>query len=426
MGDPFFLFFSEIFVLFSSFLRLSNKRCPDRAIDTHIYQAWRNPDSRIGFYTDACNQKGAIAAMEREFGPVVVGEWSLATDNCAMWLNGFNDNLAGFPRLPCKYIDCPDPYMGDGVQPGTPVDPNKPIQGPFGTGMSGPIYGQCPVGRDWLKESSGNPQTGHDWVKAPPQAPKRLDDTDNVMTHLAYKKINAFSGIGHGFYFWNFRTDVPEPKWSYLLALEKGWIPKGNLLYDDLIVHACDAEDAGAFVCVLKPQVQEQGLLDALSYIIGEMNRTGTLSDEDIAVFDKKGDEQIEQAGELVSQFFESHKSSGATCDFGGIAMLVEQNRTITDDDYIGWNDDEYQIIIYQGPNWWVMGGMMFLAVLLGSFVGFIVAMRVNKKFNKRVRESVLFRPLTNSKSSVVRKSLALPPISDFAELDALMEKDNE
>ena len=25
--------------------------------------------------------------MEREFGPVVVGEWSLATDNCAMWLN---------------------------------------------------------------------------------------------------------------------------------------------------------------------------------------------------------------------------------------------------------------------------------------------------------------------------------------------------
>jgi len=33
--------------------------------------------------------------MEREFGPVIVGEWSLATDNCAMWLNGFNDNLSG-------------------------------------------------------------------------------------------------------------------------------------------------------------------------------------------------------------------------------------------------------------------------------------------------------------------------------------------
>lgn len=30
--------------------------------------------------------------------PIIVGEWSLATDNCAMWLNGFNDNLPGFPK----------------------------------------------------------------------------------------------------------------------------------------------------------------------------------------------------------------------------------------------------------------------------------------------------------------------------------------
>lgn len=77
--------------------------CPERAIDTHIYQAWSDPDSKIAFFTDACNQKSAIMQMENEFGPVVVGEWSLATDNCAMWLNGFNDNLPGFPRMPCKY-----------------------------------------------------------------------------------------------------------------------------------------------------------------------------------------------------------------------------------------------------------------------------------------------------------------------------------
>lgn len=64
--------------------------CPDRALDTHIYQAWLDPASRASFYTDACHQKKSIAAMEQAFGPVVVGEWSLATDNCAMWLNGFN------------------------------------------------------------------------------------------------------------------------------------------------------------------------------------------------------------------------------------------------------------------------------------------------------------------------------------------------
>ena len=125
--------------------------CPDRALDTHIYQAWRDPDSRIGFYNDACGVKGLLAEIEREFGPVIVGEWSLATDNCAMWLNGFNDNLPGFPRLPCKYVKCSEPYMGDDVQPGAPVDPTKANQGPYGTGMSGPIYGLCPVvGSAWF------------------------------------------------------------------------------------------------------------------------------------------------------------------------------------------------------------------------------------------------------------------------------------
>jgi hypothetical protein len=78
--------------------------CPERALDTHIYQAWRNPDSRIGYYTDACSQKRSIAAMERAFGPVIVGEWSLATDNCAMWLNGFNDNVRAYV-VPVHLVD---------------------------------------------------------------------------------------------------------------------------------------------------------------------------------------------------------------------------------------------------------------------------------------------------------------------------------
>ena len=86
-------------------------------------------------------------------------------------------------------------------QPGTPVDPAKPLQGPYGTGMSGPIFGLCPGSRDWVRESSGNPFTGKDWIRAPPNLPKQLDDTDNVMRNLAYRKIEAFSGIGHGFFF---------------------------------------------------------------------------------------------------------------------------------------------------------------------------------------------------------------------------------
>ena len=202
-------------------------------MDTHIYQAWNNPASRLVFYNDACHAKDMITNMEREFGPVIVGEWSLATDNCAMWLNGFNDNLPGYPKLPCKYIPCPDPYMGFD-QPGTPVDSGKPLQGPFGSGMSGPSYGYCPVSRDWLKESPGGLENGEDLMKVPPEAPPGKDASDEVMTKLAFKKIHVYSEYGHGFYFWNFRTDIDEPYWSYMLALEKGWIPKGNLNNEDI------------------------------------------------------------------------------------------------------------------------------------------------------------------------------------------------
>ncbi len=47
-----------------------------------------DPSSRETFYSNACATKDIIREMEQAFGPVVVGEWSLATDNCAMWLNG--------------------------------------------------------------------------------------------------------------------------------------------------------------------------------------------------------------------------------------------------------------------------------------------------------------------------------------------------
>ena len=38
--------------------------CPDRALDTHIYQAWLDPGSHVSFFANACQQKKNIAAME--------------------------------------------------------------------------------------------------------------------------------------------------------------------------------------------------------------------------------------------------------------------------------------------------------------------------------------------------------------------------
>ena len=73
---------------FGTFLR----HCDHYALDTHIYQAWAWENPVEWFQEHACMDRGRLLAMEDIGVPVVVGEWSLATDNCAMWLNGLNDN----------------------------------------------------------------------------------------------------------------------------------------------------------------------------------------------------------------------------------------------------------------------------------------------------------------------------------------------
>ena len=80
--------------------------CPDIAMDTHIYQAWQDPGNKEKFFVDACAAKERLNVMERAFGPVLVGEWSFVTDNCAMWLNGFHDNAPGYPKVTCGALPC--------------------------------------------------------------------------------------------------------------------------------------------------------------------------------------------------------------------------------------------------------------------------------------------------------------------------------
>jgi glucan 1,3-beta-glucosidase len=145
--------------------------------------------------------------------PLIVGEWSLATDNCAMWLNGFNDNLPGYPKVSCRMFPCAAPYMGY-EQPGTPPSNEMPLQGPYGTGVSGPQFGQCPVGVEWG------------------------DRNNEYMTTLTMKSLNSFNS-GHGWFFWNFRTEM-EPRWSFIQAYYNGWFP-GNVsdVHAAEVVNAC-------------------------------------------------------------------------------------------------------------------------------------------------------------------------------------------
>ena len=291
----------------------------------------------------------------------------------------------------------------------------------FIQGMSGPIFGLCPSSRDWLKESSGNPLTGRDWIKAPPVAPRRLDDTDDVMRQLAYKKIDAFSGIGHGFFFWNFRTDLYEPQWSYVEALDRGWIPSGNLM-DAKIQNACLREDSGDFKCVLKKGQIDKAVRDAVGYVLGVQNLTQT--PEAKAVLNRTGSDLDAAAGPILSDFFDKNRHMGATCDFGGVAMLIESNLTLSDDDTVYYGDDEY-FFIHEGPNWWVLGLAAFGIAIAAGVGGFILAMRYNANFNTAIRNTALFRPLTGSKNKLIRSSLALPQMQ-YDEIEELIKKEDD
>jgi glucan 1,3-beta-glucosidase len=78
------------------------QNCDNFAIDTHIYQAWAWENPARWFQEHACQDRERLILMESIGVPVIVGEWSLATDNCAMWLNGFNDN--GRCDLMCHHL----------------------------------------------------------------------------------------------------------------------------------------------------------------------------------------------------------------------------------------------------------------------------------------------------------------------------------
>jgi hypothetical protein len=290
--------------------------------------------------------------------------------------------------------------------------------------MSGPIFGQCPGSRDWIKEGNGNPLTGQDWISAPPQAPKRLDDTDNVMQHLALKKIDAFSGIGHGFYFWNFRTDLYEPQWSYMAALERGWIPRGNLNHPS-VINACAREDAGSYSCVLKRHQLDKTVLQAAAYALEYENRTNTTEGQ--RILSLTGQDLDDAADTLISDLFDKYRYAGVTCDFGGVAMLIEENRTLSDDDAVVFSDDEYfteRIIHDRMPLWiLIVGGTMLSAC--GGLLGFAIAMR-NPEFNRTIRENPAFSYVVHTKNPLVRKSLSLPGLVDYDELSRLVPLNDE
>ena len=84
--------------------------------------------------------------------------------------------------------------------------------------------------------------------------------------------------------------------------------------------------------------------------------------------------------------------------------------------------------LLYRGPSKIIITLYIILGTLVGSAVGFIIAMRFNKSFNKRVRQSVFFREHPELvQNPNVRKSLALPDdLPELNELNALYDDEDQ
>jgi len=97
-------------------------------MDTHLYMFFWPKLFTIGEYSEAFNL--VLSQANRVKYPVWLGEWSMATDNCAMWLQGFNDSAGKF-HFDCEWVECPYSYLPDEFA----VDFDRTAEklGPFGT-----------------------------------------------------------------------------------------------------------------------------------------------------------------------------------------------------------------------------------------------------------------------------------------------------
>jgi len=92
---------------------------------------------------------------------------------------------------------------------------------------------------------------------------------------------------------------------------------------------------------------------------------------------------------------------------------LAETNKTHSEDYY---TDDYYNVVEVNTFPFWKIIAITVAGVLVGSFVGFSLAMRFSPKFNRRVRSSAMLRPMTSSR--VFRKSFGNPIELGYTGLD--------
>lgn len=110
-------------------------------MDHHEYQAWNWREDDVQTYCDRYYSLSSITSALKY--DIWIGEWSLATDTCAMWLGGFNDSNSDLV-FDCQRVECPYSYLSEAQA----VDFDRTAEelGPFGSNHRSTIKGgMCPI-----------------------------------------------------------------------------------------------------------------------------------------------------------------------------------------------------------------------------------------------------------------------------------------
>ena len=165
-------------------------------LDTHQYLAFGAKfESDVMVHCD--NFKEMLAPAKKIKYPVWVGEWAIATDTCAHWLNGFNDHRDAFAQK-CAWVDCPKSYLPDDLA--VDFDREADILGPFGgdTTLGAIQKGQCMVDSEYYSKQ----QT----------------------MQLAKCMVEAFNDNVAGHFIWAAKNEMQEERWSYTQAFDAGYL----------------------------------------------------------------------------------------------------------------------------------------------------------------------------------------------------------
>lgn len=185
-------------IIWEDFELMENYKNITILIDTHQYTAWNSP------YESFDNLIHSTSTWQSPHSKYkyLIGEWSLAIDNCEMWLNGFMDNVPSYPLFECSYAVCPKYRQFS-------FELSQSIFGPFGSGESYPkknikskIY-ECPITIPLVKHF-----------------PTLQALEKDIVNQLFISKTSAFEKETAGWIFWNFRTESESYQWDYLAYLK--------------------------------------------------------------------------------------------------------------------------------------------------------------------------------------------------------------